>query len=55
MKLAKKELGVVLPKEEEAMIALDVVNSQVGGEVIQNAMIITEISNKGIDILSVHF
>lgn len=44
-----------MPKEEEAMIALHVVNSQVGGQMIQNAMLITEISNKGIDILSVHF
>lgn len=55
IKLVKKELGVVLPKEEEAMIALHIVNSQVGGEVIQNAMLITEISNKVIDILNFHF
>lgn len=53
--IIKRELGVTLPPEEAPMFALHIVNSQVGGEAIQDAMLITEISNNILNIVNVHF
>lgn len=55
LKLIRRKLGVILPKEEEAMIALHIVNSQVDSKAIQETMTITEISNKIITIINYHF
>lgn len=55
LEIIKRELGVTLPPEEAPMFALHIVNSQIGGEAIQNAMLITEITNSILNIVNIHF
>lgn len=50
--IVEQELGVRLPVEEEAMIAMHIVNSHVGGEMLDDAMMVTEISNTIVDVIT---
>ncbi|MFV0395708.1 MAG: PRD domain-containing protein [Coprobacillaceae bacterium] len=55
LEIIKKEIGVCLPKEEITMIALHLVNSQVGNHVMQDVMKITEITNNIFNIINFHY
>lgn len=50
--IVEAELGIRLPVEEEAMIAMHIVNSHVGGEMLDDAVLVTTISNAIIDVIN---
>lgn len=53
--IVEEEIGICLPKEEVTMIALHLVNSQMGNHVMQDAMKITEITNNIFNIINFHY
>lgn len=55
LKIIKQEMDIELPKEEVAMIALHLVNSQIGSNAMQDAMKITVIINDILNIINFHY
>lgn len=53
--IIEEELHVRLPEEEVAMIALYLVNGQVGNYAMQEAMLVTEITNDIFNIINYHY
>lgn len=53
--IVEKELGVRLPKEEVAMVAMHFVNSQTNSKKMKDSILITQIINEIFNLINFHF